>query len=163
VLRFGKDVQLKSGENEDSLQAAIVALGWRPGNDNEVLFALADGSFHRGSTSKNRSAEVFRHPSSSPVVSMAQVPPSAENPDPGVFLGHADASLFRFNFEASPSASAGAACICKHTSVPTAITANSSTLLVCGSDLVLTTYNHSGRVTSVDDLVVCMPQVLSHI
>ena len=141
------------------MQAGVVSVGWRPGNDNELVFALSDGSFHRGSTVKNRSAEVFRHPSGSAVVSMAQVPPSTDNVNPGVFLGHADSSLFRYTFEASPSVPAAAAAVCKHTCVPRAITANSTTVLLCGSDLVITTYNHSGRATSVDDLVVSMPQV----
>lgn len=141
------------------MQAGVVSVGWRPGNDNELVFALSDGSFHRGSTAKNRSAEVFRHPSGSAVVAMAQVPPSTDNVNPGVFLAHADSSLFRYTFEATSSAPNGSAAVCKHTCVPTTITANSSTLLVCGSDLVMTTYNHSGRVTSVDDLVVSMPQV----
>jgi hypothetical protein len=82
-----------------------------------------------------------------------------DNINPGVFMGHADSSIFRFNFEATPSAPAGAAAICKHTCVPTSITANSSTVLVCGADLVLTTYDHSGRVTAVDDLVISTPKV----
>lgn len=129
-----------------------MAVAWRSGHETELLFALADGSLWRGITTKNKATELFRHPAASPVVSAAPATVLSEDKPAPLFLGHADGSIYRINLDGPPGVPPTAAAICTHPCTPTALSANGSTVLVAGVDLIATTYSHSGRVEATCDI-----------
>eukprot|EP00892_Ulva_mutabilis_P000305 jgi/Ulvmu1/10275/UM060_0077.1 len=142
----------KSISNKFPVQAGVVAVAWRAGHETELLFALADGSLWRGITTKNKAAELFRHPAASPVVSIATAPAASEDGPAPVFLGHADGSIYRINLDGASGVAPTAAAICTHPCTPTALTANASTVLAVGVDLAAITYSHSGRIEATCDI-----------
>lgn len=129
-----------------------MAVAWRSGHDTELLFALMDGSLWRGITTKNKALELFRHPASSPIVSIAPAAMSSEGGQAPVFLGHADGSIYRISLDSAAGVPPTAAAICTHPTAPTCLAANGTTFLAAGVDLTATTYSHSGRLMATCDI-----------
>ena len=130
----------------------MVAVQWRAGVDNELVFALANGSVHRALTVKSSTSELYAHPQCSPAVSMACLWPEGPSAAcPGVVVGHADGTIYRYMFDRAAGVADGAAAVAKHSCAPGALVATSDSFLAGGIDLKVTQYSIQGRaVASVD-------------
>lgn len=106
VYKLGSEWgEKKSISNKLPTSAAVTALVWRPNNDAEIVFGLADGSVKLGVTAKNKAYGLYQHPDGATPVALV-----ASDNGAAVYAGHVDASIYKFTFMGSedPSEASGA-------------------------------------------------------
>ncbi|CAD7702008.1 unnamed protein product [Ostreobium quekettii] len=140
VYRLGLDWGDKKSICNKFVQASpITALAWPFGRQNEIAFGQLDGKMKLGSLKSNKPYSLYAHPEGSPVVSLAGSPNGKV-----VVAGHADGSVWKFQFPEDEGSPAGHAQVARHACAPNALACGEA-IVASGSDKKVVFYSYSGQ------------------
>jgi len=128
--RLGADWSDKKSICNKFLQSSpVTCISWPPQRHNEVVFGLSDGKVKLGILKSNKTYNMYGHPDSSYVVSLA-----ANSTGSCVISGHLDGSIYKFTFpEQEGSQGLGHAKLLQHSCTPYAL-AWSEVICAAGND-----------------------------